>query len=71
MIDSKNVVGQNVIRSGFIFSAWYRLQYRHVRPILIGRSVRSTTAFVIQIPTTTTTPPPPIIPNRREMREVL
>ena len=36
---------------------------------LIGRSVRSTTSSVIQIPTTTT-PPPPIIPNRREMREV-
>ena len=36
---------------------------------LIGRSVRSTTASVIQIPTTTTTtPPPPIIPNRRQMR---
>ena len=38
----------------------------------IGRSVCSTTASVLQIPTTTTTPPPPpIIPNRREMREVL
>ena len=35
----------------------------------VGRSVRSTTASVIQIPTTTT-PPPPIIPNRRELREV-
>ena len=34
----------------------------------IGRSVRSTTASVLQIPTTTTTP---IIPNSREMREVL
>ena len=33
----------------------------------IGRSVRSTTASVLQIPTTTT----PIIPNRREMREIL
>ena len=39
----------------------------------IGRSVRSTTASVLQIPTTTTTTPtpPPIIQNRREMREVL
>ena len=35
----------------------------------IGRSVRSTTASVIQIPTTTT-PTTHIIPNRREMREV-
>ena len=35
---------------------------------LVGLSVRSTTASVIQIPTP---PPPPIIPNRREMREVL
>ena len=34
----------------------------------IGRSVRSTTASVIQIPTTTTTTPP-IIPNRREIRD--
>ena len=33
----------------------------------IGRSVRSSTAYVLQIPTT---PTPPIIPNRREMREV-
>ena len=31
----------------------------------IGRSVRSTTASVLQIPTTTTTPPPPpIIPKK-------
>ena len=37
---------------------------------VIGRSVRSTTASVLQIPTTTTTTTPPIIPNRREMREV-
>ena len=37
----------------------------------IGRSVRSTTASVLQIPTTTTTTTTPIIPNRREMREVL
>ena len=37
-----------------------------VQALCIGRSVRSTTASVIQIPTTT----PPIIPNRRGMREV-
>ena len=37
----------------------------------IGRSVRSTTASVLQIPTTTTPPTTtPIIPNRREMGEV-
>ena len=34
---------------------------------IIGRSVRSTTASVIQIPTTP--PPPPIIPNSREIRD--
>ena len=34
----------------------------------IGRSVRSTTASVLQIPTTP--PTTPIIPNRREMGEV-
>ena len=33
-----------------------------VKHFSIGRSVQSTTASVIQIPTTT--PPPPIIPNR-------
>ena len=49
-------------------------QKRIRRVFVIGRSVCSTTASVLQIPTTTTTPPPPpppIIPNRREMREVL
>ena len=48
------------------------MQLKHKK--YIGRSVRSTTASVLQIPTTTTTTtttPPPIIPNRREMREVL
>ena len=42
--------------------------WKHINS-LIGWSVQSTTASVIQIPTNTT--PPPIIPNRREMREVL
>ena len=38
--------------------------------IIVGRSVRSTTASVLQIPPTPP-PPPPIIPNRREIRDWL
>ena len=37
---------------------------RSLNSITIGRSVRSTTASVIQIPTTTPTPTTPIIPKK-------